>query len=114
MNSKYKRIDETEIVIGSEIALFISVACFCLDLLGIGIFISPIIESFFVMWMWWFFRNHGDPHASKLGVNITQYLSTAIPFVPSILIIFITRVVIHNRQGAGGVVGKVASATAKS
>ncbi len=106
MNPGYKKIGEVEIVIGTMISLMVYGLSLILDSLVVGIFISPILESFFTFGMWLFFKSHGDPHANKLGANLAQYLSNAIPFIPSIIIAFLVKVYFHNHPKAAGAAGK--------
>jgi hypothetical protein len=83
-------------IIGAILALLVSFFCFSLDSLGIGIVVSPVIEGFFTFGTWMFFKNKGDRYTSKVGVNIAQYAANLLPFVPTVLLTFIIRAVIHN------------------
>ncbi|MGC9603241.1 MAG: hypothetical protein ABSF47_02110 [Minisyncoccia bacterium] len=113
MGENFKKIDEVEIAIGVGFSLLVWFLCALLDAVGIGLVVSPIIESFFTFGMWWFFKNHGDPHSSRFGANFAMYASNLIPFLPAIVASFIIKTVIHNHQNLIGAVGKVASIASK-
>ena len=84
-----------------------------MELFGIGLILSPIIESFFTFGTWLFFKSKNDPYANKLGANLVQYLANAIPFIPSILIAFLIKVYIHNHPEKFAAFEKLAGGTAK-
>ena len=113
MGEKFKKIDEVEITIGVGLSLLVWSLCLLLDTVGIGLVVSPVIESFFTFGVWWFFKNHGDPHSSRFGVNFAMFASTLIPFLPTIVASFIIKTVVHNHQNLIGVIGKVASVASK-
>jgi|GEM_PF-3171286 len=113
MGESFKKIDEVEIAIGVGLSLLVWFLCALLDAVAIGWVVSPIIESFFTFGMWWFFKNHGDPHSSKFVANFAMYAATLIPFLPTIVASFIIKAVIHNHQNLIGTVGKVVSIASK-
>lgn len=113
MSGDYKKINESEIIIGAMLALGVFVLSFIFDFFVIGMVVTPIIESFFTFGMWWFFKSMGDPHANKVGANIAQYAANLIPFIPSIVVVFLVKVYIHNHPKIIAAAGKVAGAAAK-
>ncbi len=111
--NKYKKIGEAEMIIGIGLSFLVYFFCFLLDFTGIGAVITPFIESFFTFGTWLFFKNKGDPFANRVGANIAQYAANLIPFIPSIVIAFITKVYIHNHPKTLAAAGKVAGAATK-
>jgi hypothetical protein len=109
MNSEYRKINEAEMVIGLCMATMVYVLCFIFDSFMIGVVVSPVIQSFFTLGSWFFFKSHGDPHASKLNANLVQYLANLIPFVPAPIANFGVKMWIHNRQQIAGIANKIAS-----
>lgn len=113
MNPHFEKISESEIIIGTMFAFGVFVLCFIFDLFIIGMVVTPIIESFFTFGTRLFFKSKGDPHANKLGANIAQYAANLIPFIPSIVVVFIIKVYIHNHQQVAGLAVKAVSVAAK-
>ncbi len=113
MNDKYKKISETEIVIWTGLTVLVSLFCATLDAFGIGVAISPVIESFVVFGMWLFFREKGDPFANKAGANIVQYAATFIPFIPVLIATFLIKVIIHNSEKIAQLAGKTTGVATK-
>ena len=107
------RVSESEIIIGSMFALLVWITGLILELFGIGLVLSPIIESFFTFGTWLFFKAKNDPYADKLGANLIQYLANAIPFIPSVLISFLVKVYIHNHPEKFAAFEKLAGNAAK-
>ncbi|TSA45137.1 hypothetical protein D4R51_02405 [bacterium] len=114
MNPSFGKISESEMIIGTMFALGVSALCFIFDLFIIGMVVTPIIESFFTFGMWLFFKSKGDPHADKVGVNIAQYAANLIPFIPSIVVVFIVKVYIHNHPKIAGLTTQVAKMAIKA
>lgn len=67
-----------------------------MELFGVGLVVSPILESFFTFATWLFFRGKNDPYANNLGANIAQYAANIVPFIPSVLISFLIKAYIYN------------------
>lgn len=108
MNEEIKKITELEFIIITMVALLIWCFGLVLEFFGIGLFISPIFESFFTFGMWLFFRSKNDPYANKAGANIAQYIATAIPIIPTILVSFFVKAYIHNHPKVAGIANVIA------
>ena len=113
MSAEIKKITESEIIIGVMFALLVWIFGLILELFGIGLILSPLIESFFTFATWLFFRAKNDPYANKLGANLAQYLANAIPLIPSILIAFLIKVYIHNHPEKFAAFEKLTGSAAK-
>lgn len=113
MGEKFRKIDETEIAIGVGMSLLVWFLCALLDAVGIGLVVSPVIESFFTFGTWLFFKNHGDPNSERFGINFAMYASNLIPFVPAIVVSFVVKTMVHNHQNLVGTVVKVTSIASK-
>jgi hypothetical protein len=107
------KVKESEFIIGTMFALLVWITGLVLELFGIGLVLSPIIESFFTFGTWLFFEAKGDPYAYKFGANLVQYLANAIPFIPSILIAFMLKTYIHNHPEKFAALQKMVGAGTK-
>ncbi len=109
MDQEHKKFNEAEMLVGGFFTLGVDGVCTLIDLTGVGLAISPIIQGFTTFTMWWWFKSKGDPNASKIGRQITKYLANLLPLIPTTFTAFAIEVYIHNHPERFAALQKIAA-----
>lgn len=111
METEKKKIIEAEMIIGNGFCLAIDGVCALIDFSGIGLFLSPVIQSFgiFVIDQWVGSKGGGTP---GLGKKIAKYASGILPVLPTTTAVFNIEVFLHNHENVLGAVETVAKTKA--
>ena len=78
-----------------------------LDLTGVGMAIAPVLQSFAMGAMIFWFWTRGNKQAIQLGRVVAKFAATAIPIVPTNLIIFAVSSYYHNHTEKAGLMRKL-------
>jgi|GEM_PF-1841134 hypothetical protein len=92
------------------LAVPVDIICIVLDLTGVGLVVAPFLQSFALLCVRWWFKMKGDPNALRLNIKqIARYLSNVLPLVPTVTIVFLIDVYIHNHPEKFGSIQAVGS-----
>ena len=93
---EHSKYTETEYIIGFVFFFGTDVVCAVIDTTGVGAAIAPVIQmggTFAqTLWAW----GKGDKNAVKTGRQIAKYASNALPWVPTLTVMFLAEAYIHN------------------
>jgi hypothetical protein len=106
MNPKHEKFTEAEMLVGGLFTLGVDGICILIDLTGVGLAISPVLQGFVTFLMWWWLKSKGDPNAAKLGRQIAKYAANFLPVLPTTFITLGIEVYIHNHPEKYGVIAK--------
>ena len=93
----YKKFSAAEVILGSLFTLFIDVISAFLDLLVIGLFISPVIQGGTTAALWLWFRSKGGKSTQKPGRWLAKGALSFAPWIPTTFFVFIASAYFHNR-----------------
>ncbi len=104
------KFNEAEVLVGGMLTFGVDFVCALIDLTGIGMAISPVIQGSmtFAMGMW--FKNKGDKNGGKIGRQIAKYSANFLPIVPTNLTVFLIEVFVHNHPKVAKITGQTAGA----
>jgi len=92
------KFSEAELLVGGFFTLGIDGLCALIDLTGIGLFISPLIQSAatFAVSMW--LQSKGG--SLSFGKEAVKYASSTLPILPTTFIVFLVSAFVHNHPKA--------------
>ncbi|MDO8470194.1 MAG: hypothetical protein Q7S84_04260 [bacterium] len=94
---EHKKFTEAEMLVGVLLlTLPVDALSFLIDWTGIGLAIAPIIQSAAMFGIWLWLRSKGDTASVKLGKQLLRYLSNLLPLLPTVTIVFLIEVYLHN------------------
>ncbi|MDP2704589.1 MAG: hypothetical protein Q8P01_05285 [bacterium] len=107
MEEEQKKFCEAEIILGVFFFAGIDGIAILLDLTVVGLAIAPFIQAFalgvMIFWFWW----KGNKQAIQLGRVVAKFLATAIPIIPTNLIIFAVSSYYHNHPEKVGLLQRL-------
>ena len=98
----YKKFKESEIILGIFLTLFVDTFCLLFDGTGIGMLMSPFLQSVISLLMSWWLYTNGSKSSMKIGKLIGKFFLNFIPFLPTVSTVFAIEVFIHNHPKAFG------------
>lgn len=86
------------------ITIPVDVVSFLIDWTGVGLFLAPILQGAAMFATWFWLHSKGDKSSLKFGRQLGRYVSNILPLLPTVTIVFLIEVYLHNHPETG--VGK--------
>lgn len=98
MENRHTEFSAIEMGIGLFfLAIPVDLLCLVIDMTGVGLAVAPFLQIIAVFSIRWWLKMKGDPNALRFdGKQVTRLLSNILPFVPTVTIIFLLDVYVHN------------------
>jgi len=106
-----KKFTEAEIVLGSFFLLALDGLSALLDLTGIGLIIAPVVQAAGSAATTWWLHLKGDAGAANLGRQLTKYIANFLPLLPTLFIVFLIEVYVHNHPNKFAAITKATRPT---
>lgn len=91
-----KKFSTIEIILGCCFTLFIDIICLLIDLIAIGLVISPIIQGGTTFATSWWLKSKGSKNAFKLNRQLTKQIVNFLPLLPTNTTVFAVEIWLHN------------------
>lgn len=113
MEEEVNKFTEAELVVYGMLALGVDGICALLDVLVIGLVISPIIQGAASFGTSLLLKNKGDDGAFGFGRQLAKQASNLLPVLPTVFTLLMIEAYIHNNPrkfGALAAAGKLGKA----
>lgn len=91
-----KKFSTIEIILGCCFTLFTDTICLLIDLTGVGLVISPIIQGSTTLATSWWLKSKGNQHAFKLNRQLAKQIANFLPVLPTNTTVFAVEIWLHN------------------